>query len=177
MFRSKILQPDPVLQIGIEQYYYHEAELLDNHEYSRWFDLFATDTHYWMPSQANRLFRDRGTEASVEGEFGLFDDTKTTLGWRVKQLNSMTHWAENPRSRTRHLISNVRIKTILEDDEYEVWSNFICYRNRLQDEVDIWAGERQDLLCADAEQGWLIKKRKIILDQNVVLSKNLSVFF
>jgi 3-phenylpropionate/cinnamic acid dioxygenase small subunit len=58
-----------------------------------------------------------------------------------------------------------------------VKSNFICYRNRLADEVDIWAGERTDLLRRDEEQELLITRRKILLDQNVVLSKNLSVFF
>jgi biphenyl 2,3-dioxygenase beta subunit len=58
-----------------------------------------------------------------------------------------------------------------------VKSNFICYRNRLQDEVDIWAGERIDLLRRDEEQELHIARRKILLDQNVVLSKNLSVFF
>jgi biphenyl 2,3-dioxygenase beta subunit len=58
-----------------------------------------------------------------------------------------------------------------------VKSNFICYRNRLQDEVDIWAGERSDSLRRDEERKLHIAGRKILLDQNVVLSKNLSVFF
>ena len=174
---SKSIKITPEFQIEIEQYYYQEVEFLDVHDYASWYALFSDDTHYWMPSHANRLLRDRGKEQTVEGEFGLFDDTKTTLGWRIKQLGSPTHWAENPRSRTRHLISNVRIKPTKSDDEFEVRSNFICYRNRLQDEVDIWAGQRQDLLRQDSDQGWLIVRRKVILDQNVVLSKNLSVFF
>ena len=63
------------------------------------------------------------------------------------------------------------------ESEYEVKSNFICYRNRLSDEVDIWVGERTDLLRRDDEQELRIAHRKILLDQNVVLSKNLSVFF
>ena len=61
--------------------------------------------------------------------------------------------------------------------EYEAKSNFICYRNRLSDEVDIWVGERTDLLSRNDEQELRIARRKILLDQNVVLSKNLSVFF
>jgi biphenyl 2,3-dioxygenase beta subunit len=75
------------------------------------------------------------------------------------------------------LVSNVRIAATRSAGEYEVKSNFICYRNRLQDEVDIWAGERIDLLRRDEEQELHIARRKILLDQNVVLSKNLSVFF
>jgi len=168
---------DPELQLEIEQYYYREAELLDDHRYQEWLDLFSADTRYWMPTRANRLLREQEKEVSAEGEFALFDDNKKTLGWRVKQMESFTHWAENPRSRTRHLVSNVRIARLKAGDEYEVKSNFICYRNRLQDEVDIWAGERHDLLRRDETQALHIARRKVLLDQNVVLSKNLSVFF
>jgi 3-phenylpropionate/cinnamic acid dioxygenase small subunit len=167
----------PELQFEIEQFYYREAELLDNHQYADWYDLFSSDARYWMPTRSNRLFREHDREASAEGEFALFDDNKKTLGWRVKQMDSLTHWAENPRSRTRHLVSNVRIAPAQAEGEFEVKSNFICYRNRLSDEVDIWVGERTDLLRRDQEQELHIARRKILLDQNVVLSKNLSVFF
>ena len=165
------------LQFEIEQFYYHEAELLDNHRYGEWLDLFAADARYWMPTRANRLLREYDREATAQGEFALFDDNKKTLGWRVKQMESLTHWAENPRSRTRHLVSNVRIAPAKSVGEYEAKSNFICYRNRLSDEVDIWVGERTDLLRRDDQQELRISRRKILLDQNVVLSKNLSVFF
>jgi biphenyl 2,3-dioxygenase beta subunit len=60
--------------------------------------------------------------------------------------------------------------------EYDVWSNFLVYRNRLESETDIWAGERRDVLRAVGES-FEIAKRTILLDQNVVQSKNLSVLF
>jgi 3-phenylpropionate/cinnamic acid dioxygenase small subunit len=50
------------------------------------------------------------------------------------------------------------------------------YRNRLEDEVDFWVGERHDLLRRLEPRVWQIARRTIILDQNVVLSKNLSIF-
>ncbi len=50
------------------------------------------------------------------------------------------------------------------------------YRNRLEDEVDIWVGERHDVLRRLEPRAWQIARRTIILDQNVVLSKNLSIF-
>jgi 3-phenylpropionate/cinnamic acid dioxygenase small subunit len=168
---------DPELQLEIEQFYYHEAELLDDHRFAEWLELFSNEARYWMPTRANRLLREQDKEASAEGEFALFDDNKKSLGWRVKQMGSATHWAENPRSRTRHLVSNVRVSPSKFDGEYEAKSNFICYRNRLSDEVDIWVGERTDLLRRNDEQELRIVRRKILLDQNVVLSKNLSVFF
>ena len=171
--RSRI---DVGLQVEIEQFLFFEAELLDEHRYDDWYELFADDARYWAPTQANRQRRDRGTEASVDGEVALFDDDKVSLGWRVRQLGTSTHWAEDPPSRTRHLVSNVRVSTGATHGEYLVRSNFICYRNRLADEVDLWAGERRDVLRREGT-GWLIAARTITLDQNVVLSKNLSVFF
>jgi 3-phenylpropionate/cinnamic acid dioxygenase small subunit len=179
---------DVELQIDVEQFLYREAELLDDRRYDDWFALFADDVRYWAPTRANRLRRDRGSELSAPGEVALFDYDKTTLGWRVRQLQTSTHWAEDPPSRTRHLVSNVRIGARSDEcggpgeadraGELEVRSNFICYRNRLADEVDIWAGERHDRLRrASIEDSWLIARRTIVLDQNVVLSKNLSVFF
>jgi 3-phenylpropionate/cinnamic acid dioxygenase small subunit len=174
---TKATKLAPELQLEIEQFYYLEAELLDDHRYQEWLDLFSNDTHYWMPTRANRLLREHDKEASAAGEFALFDDNKKTLSWRVKQMDSLTHWAENPRSRTRHLVSNVRVSPAKSEGEYNVKSNFICYRNRLSDEVDIWVGERTDLLRRDQELELHIARRKILLDQNVVLSKNLSVFF
>ncbi len=170
----------------IEQLLYHEAELLDDHRYVEWLALFADDVRYRAPTQANRLRRDRGRESSAEGEVALFDDDRASLGWRVRQMATATHWAEDPPSRTRHLITNVRVVPAAApaegdpcDHDYQVRSNFLCYRNRLRDEVDLWAGERLDLLrhAPDAPAGWLIARRTIALDQNVVLSKNLSVFF
>jgi biphenyl 2,3-dioxygenase beta subunit len=58
-----------------------------------------------------------------------------------------------------------------------VESNFLCYRNRLETEVDIWVGERQDVLRNVGPRKWQIARRYVLLDQNVILSKNLSVFF
>jgi biphenyl 2,3-dioxygenase beta subunit len=71
----------------------------------------------------------------------------------------------------------VRVAPSHVENEFQVNSNFLCYRNRLQDEVDIWAGERLDLLRREGGRGFLIAERTVLLDQNVVLSKNLSVFF
>jgi 3-phenylpropionate/cinnamic acid dioxygenase small subunit len=168
---------DVALQFDVESFLYAEAELLDEHRYREWYDLLAEDVRYRVPTQANRLRRDRGQEASTEDEVCLFDDDKTTMGWRIRQLESATHWAEDPPSRTRHLVTNVRIARRDGEAEIDVRSNFLCYRNRLADEVDLWAGERADVLRRGGEGCWLIARRTVTLDQNVVLSKNLSVLF
>ena len=79
-----------------------------------------------------------------------------------------------PPSRTRHLISNIRIK---KDDgaQIEVHSNFLVYRTRMEMDQDIFVGTRQDLLrrVGDASRS---ARRTIILDQAVFNAKNISVF-
>jgi 3-phenylpropionate/cinnamic acid dioxygenase small subunit len=63
------------------------------------------------------------------------------------------------------------------EDEVEVKSNFFVWQNRLQDEVNHFVGRREDVLRRDAETGWRIHKRLILLDQNVLLAKVITTFF
>ena len=56
-------------------------------------------------------------------------------------------------------------------------SNFLVYRNRLEREVDVYAGGRTDLLRRTGQGELRIVRRTILLDQNVLLSKNISTFF
>jgi len=79
-----------------------------------------------------------------------------------------------PPSRTRHLISNVRIK---KDDgrELEVHSHFLVYRTRMETDGDLFVGKREDILRR-AGESFKIARRTIILDQAVLAAKNISVF-
>src|ERR1700686_5065891 len=129
------------LRREIEQFLYFEATLLDERRYLDWYRLFADDLHYWMPNRMNRLMQEAHLENTTEKEFGLLDENKKSLGWRVAQVASRKHWAEDPPSRARHLVTNIRIEPTSIDDEYTVRSNFLIYRNRLESEVDIWVGE------------------------------------
>jgi biphenyl 2,3-dioxygenase beta subunit len=166
------------LQYEVEQFLYYEAQLLDEWRYREWFDLLAEDLHYWMPIRRNRLRRQRvDNEVAPRGlEMAHFDDDKASMNVRIIQKETGKHWAEEPPSRTRHLVSNVRLAFRSDDDALDVRSNFIIYRNRLEAEVDVWAGERYDVLRRKGAS-FEIAKRTILLDQNVVLSKNLSVLF
>jgi len=129
-----------------------------------------------MPLRRNRLRRERtDTELPSDIQMALIDDDIGQLRMRVQQMGSGRHWAEDPPSRCRHLVTNVSVEEGA-GGELTVTSNFIVYRNRLETEVDIWAGTREDLLRPH-DDSFLIAKRTILLDQNVVLSKNLSVFF
>jgi 3-phenylpropionate/cinnamic acid dioxygenase small subunit len=160
----------------IEDFYYAEAELLDNRQFRDWFKLLADDVRYWMPIRHNPLDRpgDVTNELSNSGEGFYFDDDKASLRIRVERVYARNAWAEMPPSRTRHLISNVRIKKD-NGSVIEVHANFIVYRTRMETDQDIFIGERQDLLRR-VNGTFQIARRTIILDQAVLSAKNISIF-
>jgi 3-phenylpropionate/cinnamic acid dioxygenase small subunit len=164
-----------VLQDDIEQFYYEEAAILDDHRYADWIELFTDDTHYFMPIRRTRTRRELDKEFTKPGEMAYFDDDKMLLNGRVLKFLSGTSWAEDPPSRTRHMIHNVRI---VDDrgDELDVEANFHIYRTRLKSEEDAWVGKRCDTLRRDGDT-FKIAKRWILLDQTVLLARNLSTFF
>ncbi|AFR47906.1 ring hydroxylating dioxygenase, beta subunit [Gordonia sp. KTR9] len=166
-------------QHAVEQFLFAEAELIDEWQWRTWFELFTDDAHYRMPIRRNRLRRQRKADEAddLNGlEVAHFDDDKASLEMRIEQLESGMHWAEDPPSRSRHLVTNVRVQRSDVDGEYFVRSNFFIYRNRLEAEVDLWAGERRDVLRL-VDGNLRIADRIILLDQNLILAKNLSVFF
>ena len=167
---------DSELRHRVEDFLFLEAELLDDRKLREWLDLLTDDVRYWMPIRHNPLERpeDVSEELAKPGEGYYFDDDKKSLRIRVERLYAKNAWAEMPPSRTRHLISNIRIK---KDDgvEISVYSNFIVYRTRMEADEDIFVGTRQDLLRR-VDGVLKIFKRTIILDQAVLSAKNISVF-
>jgi len=170
-----------VLRADIEDFLYHEAELLDDRRYEEWLDLFAEDVRYWMPMRRNVPADEPAREFTREGaDVNWFDEGKDTLARRVKQILTGVHWAEQPPSRICHIVSNVQILNATPNrpapTEVAVKSRFLLYRNRVETETDFLVGKREDLLRR-VDGGWRIARRKVVLDQSVLLVKNLSFFF
>src|SRR6186997_3220456 len=156
------------LRREVEDFYYAEAELLDNRQFREWFTLLADDIRYWMPIRHNALERsnDLKDELAKPGEAFYFDDDKASLRIRVERVYAKNAWAEMPPSRTRHLISNVRIKKV-NGNEVEAHANFLVYRTRMETDQDLFVGERQDVLRR-IDDSFKIVRRTIILDQAVL---------
>ena len=169
-----------LLRQEIEDFLYREAELLDERRYREWLDLLADDVRYWMPMRRNVKYGDEeGEFTRPQSDVNWFDEGKETLVRRVKQIETGIHWSEEPRSRLSHLVTNVQVQSaepsIAEPQEVAVTCRFLIYRNRVETETDILVGRREDQLRRNGA-GWLLARRKIILDQNVLLSKNLTFF-
>lgn len=165
-----------LLSKEIEEFIYTEAELLDNRKFEAWLDLFTDDVRYWMPMHRNVRFDNLEREETREREeFNWFDEGKSTLALRVQQVQTGVHWAEEPLSRVCHMFTNIQIVDA-NSDEVAAKCRFLIYRNRMQEETDFFVGKREDTFRRVDGQ-WKIAHRKIVLDQNVLLAKNLSVFF
>ena len=157
------------------QFYTHEAWLLDERRFQEWLDLFTDDVFYFMPRRRNVQRTDMGRELSQEGDLAIFEDDKTYLKMRVDRLDTGMAWAEDPPSRTRHLIGNLVVEP-LPNGEVKAKSAFILYRSHGETDENIFAGSREDEL-RNVDGEWKVAKRVIVLDANVILAKNLSVFF
>src|SRR6185312_7775204 len=169
------------LKEEIEDFLYEEADLLDQRRFGEWLDRLAEDLHYFMPMRRNVAF---GTHPEHENtragrDIGWFDEDKWTLAKRVEQIMTGIHWAEEPLSRVCHLVTNIRLvavrPTIETASEVEAGSRFIVYQNRIETETYLFAGRRNDLLRRESGS-WRLARREILLDQNVLLAKNLTVF-
>ena len=105
-----------LLKHAVEQFYVREAELLDGRDFQGWLDLLADDLRYWMPLAYNRPFGAWDGERSTERQdLNWFDEGKFELEQRVKQIMTGMHWAEEPISRTTHMVSNLVVEP-LDDD-------------------------------------------------------------
>ena len=163
------------------QLYIHEAWLLDDRKFREWLELFTDDIFYFMPRRLNVQRADSAKELSQPGDLAIFDDDKTYLTMRVERLETGMAWSEDPPSRTRHLVGNLVVERMHGDsdsnnDEVKVKTAFILYRTHHETDENIFAGSREDILRR-VDGAWKIAKRIIVLDSNVILAKNLSVFF
>ncbi len=165
----------------VAEFLYAEAELLDERRYDDWLALLADDIRYWMPMRRNVKFGETEREFTREAsEIAWFDEGKETLTRRVRQIQTGIHWAEEPQSRIAHLVSNVQLleatPSAVDPREVTTKCRFLVYRNRVETETDLLVGKREDTLRREGG-GWRIARRKIILDQNVLMTKNLTFFF
>jgi 3-phenylpropionate/cinnamic acid dioxygenase small subunit len=170
------------LKADVEDFYYQEADLLDDRRFRDWLELLAEDVSYFMPIRRNVKFGQHAARENTRLGEGIswFDEDKWTLTKRVDQILTGVHYAEEPLSRITHMVSNVQIRNLRpqveEARELDVTSRFLVYQNRVEYETYTFVGRRNDTLRL-TDKGWKIAKREILLEQNILLAKNLTTFF
>ena len=137
----------------VEEFLYEEAALLDAWKLDEWLALLTEDAYYRVPSNDRPESEPRGTL------FTIADDI-ARIRSRVARLKDRNAHAEFPPSRTRRLITNVRI---VEEQPLRVEANFAVYRYRSNDDLRQYVGRYRYLLRR--EGGKLrIAGREAVLD-------------
>ncbi len=147
--------PGAVTRGEIEDFLYHEADLLDRWKLDDWLKLLTDDASYYVPPN---------DKPDADHRYTLFTvaDDIVRLRERIIRLKDPNCHAEFPPSRTRRMISNVRIDGI-DGDLVEVSANFAIFRHRRNEPVRQFVGRyRHKLKLTD--EGLKFYERRAILD-------------
>ena len=148
-----------------------EYWLLDNSQLEDWLALMTDDIRYWGPVRENL---DRNEEDFNRAHLLThFDEDRSTLGLRVARLRTGSAHAEEPPSRTRHFVTNVKILEVPTPDRVGVASNFIVFRSRSGREEHFFVGSRRDWWVRK-DDGWRLRERMIVFDHDII--ENITVF-
>jgi p-cumate 2,3-dioxygenase beta subunit len=146
--------PGPITIGEIERFFVDEAALLDEWRLEEWLELFTEDGRYLVPPLD-------APDADHRTTLFLVADDRRNLASRIRQLLAGTTWAENPRSRTRRLVTNFRI---LQEsiDGVTATANFAVWRFQ-HEATDVYVGRYVNLL-ERAPSGLMLRERRVILD-------------
>jgi 3-phenylpropionate/cinnamic acid dioxygenase small subunit len=160
------------LQHEIEQLLYYEAELLDSFRLEEWLELLTADVKITAPIRRNTH---PGTEQSQFSEEGYYlNNGYDILRERVTRLSKEYAWAENPRSRVRHVLGNVRVVEA-DTDEYVVSNNQLVYRSYGdRGDNDVLSSQRKTTLRR-VDGDLKIDERVVYFDDSVMDLKNLTI--
>ena len=141
----------------VEDFMFYEAELLDEWRLKEWLGLFTADGAYYVPTT------DSAPNASPDNSLFYVADDRFRLEQRVERLLKKTAHAEYPRSKTRHLVSNVRIRS-RKDDELDVGAAVLTYRTKMG-LTETYIGSYRYRLAVTPE-GLRIREKRCILDMD-----------
>lgn len=162
----------------IAEFLYHEAELIDDGRLREWLELMTEDVVYQVPIRVQREQTDDSRVTGVMGNSFHLDENYTSLEMRVDRIETGFAWAEDPPTRLRHVIGNVRVKADGDaPEEVAVRSNLLLYHARWdRPDYHVLSGERHDVLRR-VDSAWKLARRKVVLDNTVIPTLNLSFFF
>lgn len=166
------------LTAEITDWLYDEAELLDEGRLVEWLELLTDDVRYVVPIRIHKeVTGDSRVTGVLDDSFHL-DEDRVSLQMRVDRVETGFAWAEEPPSRIRHLVTNVRVRREAgKEDEVRARSYVMVYRSRWdRPHYDILAGERHDVLRRE-EGAWRLAHRTVVLDNTTIPTLNLSFLF
>jgi p-cumate 2,3-dioxygenase subunit beta len=142
----------------VEDLLYKEAALLDEWRLEEWLELLSDDAVYEIPPTDV-------PEGDARNTLFIIADDAVRIRSRVKQLLGKSAWAESPHSRTRRMISNVRVLGA-DGDRILATANFAVHRMRYES-VDTYIG-RYDYKLVRVGSQLKIKERRAVLDNEAL---------
>lgn len=146
----------------VEDFLYHEAELLDSWELDDWLALYTDDAHYEVPTTDDR--HGDGTRTLV-----LISDDRRRMASRVERLNSRKAHREYPHSNLRHLVTNVRLLGV-ESDELTVRASFTVWKFRGGRETSYVGSYTYKIVVV--EGAVRIRSKRVVLDMTTLRPAN-----
>ena len=155
------------------QFLVEEAHLLDTARYEAWLELLDPSIRYRMPVRVTAV--KAIPEAAVQ-TMDHFDEDLYSLRKRVERFQTTHAWTEDPQSRVRHHVSNVRTFAASDDAHLIVQSAVLLYRSRGdRNAPSILSAGRVDRLLTTAA-GLRLAEREVEIDESVLRTQNLAIF-
>lgn len=173
---SRVGRPLPFdsdLHRDAAQWLVNEAWLLDTSSWDQWLALLSDDVHYLVPVRVTTA-----GAAGFDTSPGMahFDEDKYSLARRVARFQTEHAWTEDPPSRMRHHLSNIRAFAASDPKHLVVESAVLLFRSRgdVHEGAIVSAG-REDVLVRDGTS-WKLARRVVLLDDSVIRMQNLAIF-
>jgi 3-phenylpropionate/cinnamic acid dioxygenase small subunit len=159
----------------IVDFLYDEAEMLDNLEFKAWAATLAKDLEYNVPIRHTRSSRQL-KETYVRTVQHMHDDYGSIMLRIMRMTDTKSAWGEDPPSRCKRLVTNVRVYKTQKPNEYKVQSYELVTRSRFDsDHFDLIPCERHDIIRKDGSS-LLLARREALIDQTVIGTPNLGIF-
>lgn len=160
------------LYLECADFLYHESELLDAGQLQEWLKLLAKDIDYRVPI---RVTKENSAGSGFSKNAYFMKEDWGSLSTRIKRLGSEYSWSENPQSRIRRFVTNIRTKPARKG-KILVQNNLMLFRSSGDStSYDLICGERRDELKRIGGQ-LRLSKRLVLLDHTVLPTHNLSIF-
>ena len=164
---------DDPRHLAAHRFLVEEAAILDAGEWDRWLALLSEDIRYVMPV---RVTTARETGYDERADMAHFDEDRYAVVKRVERLLTDHAWTEDPASRTRHLITNVRTFPRDEPATTSVESSLLLFRSRGDTrDAEYVCALRRDVLRPGSD-GYQLARRHITVEESVLRTQNLAVF-
>jgi p-cumate 2,3-dioxygenase beta subunit len=146
------------VRLEVEEFLFAEAELIDAWRLDEWLELFSPEGRWVVPSTGL-------PDGDPERSLYLINDDAFILRHRISGLMGRTAYAESPKSRIRHLVTNVRASPV--EARIAVRANFVVYRTRAGT-TDTYVGEYHHVLERGGALGFRFLERRCVLDHTAL---------